>query len=175
MKNLFRLLCLSLFLCLTSCIVNDDFDDLSTPLEGTWLLTTFDIGIPLDLNGDGNASSDIIAETNCYQNETISFASDFTGVIVTRSYADIEVTFVTGSTDQVEYSVDCIPDLFNQNIVWSRNGNSVTLDIDNITLIASIASNKLTFVLPQGFSIESPDNGMLITLTQDVTLTYTKQ
>ena len=175
MKNLFRLSCLSLFLLFTSCIVNDDFDDLSTPLEGTWKLTTFNVGIALDLNGDGSSSSDIIAETNCYQNETMTFASDFTGVIASSSFADIEVTFVTGSTDQVEYVVDCLPDVFNQNFIWSRNGNSITLDIDNITVVASISSNKFSFVIPQGFTIESPENGVLITLTQDVTLTYTKQ
>ena len=177
MKTLFRIACLASLLLFNSCIVNDTFaDDVTTTLTGTWLMTSFNVGTPYDLNGDGTASADLLEETACYENETLEFREDNSGESVSRSYADIEVTLVIGTTNEVTYAVSCVSEMFTQDFIWSRNGNTVTITIGGASFNANVNNNnKLSFTIPQGFSIESPENGVLVTLTSDVTVIYTKQ
>ena len=175
MKNLLRFLTLTLLLSITACTTNDD-GDTSVGLEGTWLMTSFDVGEAYDLNGDGTANSDVIVETGCYQNETLDFNVDGTGVSTNRSFVDIQVTIVTGTTDEVTYSVECIDELFTQAFTWGQTGSTVLITIDGFFITASLDGDTLTFTIPAGFSIDIPDgNGGLITLDQNVTMVYTKQ
>jgi len=48
---------------------NDDNNDQSTDsMVGTWLLTAIDTETAFDLNQDGVATASFMDETNCYQN-----------------------------------------------------------------------------------------------------------
>lgn len=175
MKNLLRFLVLVLLFSAASCTTNEDADT-SGGLEGTWQMTLFDVGEAYDLNDDGTASSDVIAETGCYQNETLEFNSDGTGVSTNRSSADVEVTLVTGTTDEVMYTVTCIDDLLIQDFTWGLTGSTALITIDNFFITASLDGDTLTFTIPSGFSIDIPDgNGGLITLNSNVTVVYTRQ
>ena len=174
---MFRIACFSFVLLFSSCIVNDTFaDDPLISLEGTWRLTSFGIGNGYDLDGDGVASSNLLDETECYNNETLEFRDDNSGESVSTSYADIEVTFVAGSTTEVAYAVSCINEMLREEFTWSRNGNNITINVGGSSFNASTnINNKLSFVIPQGFSIEVPENGVLVTFTSNVTMVYTKQ
>ena len=175
MKNLLRLCTIAITLFFASCTSNDD-GDTSNGLEGTWIMTSFDVGEAYDLNGDGTANSDVIVETGCYQNETIDFNPDNTGVITNRTFLDLQVDIVVGTTDEVTYSYTCEDDLFTQNFTWGQTTSTVLITIDNFFITATLDGDTLTFTVPAGFSIDIPDgNGGLISLDQNVTVVYTKQ
>jgi hypothetical protein len=177
MKNLFRLTFLSLFLVVASCVTNDDLD-VTSDLEGTWRMTSFSSENPYDLNGDGTANTDIIIETGCYQNETLDFNANGTGVATNRSYLDIETIITVGTTNEVEYILDCVDEFFAQDFTWTQNGSSLSLTIDGITIVATLSGNTITLILPSGFTVEvidSAGNNALVETTENVTVVYTKQ
>lgn len=175
MKNLFRLALLSVALVFSSCVVNDD-EDTSVDLVGTWKMTSFTISTPYDLNGDGTPNTDILVETGCYQNETLDFNDNGSGVSTNRSYLDIEVELVTGTTDQYNYNIDCVDEFFQEDFTWSQTGSSVAVTIGAFTVLATQSADTLTLVIPSGFSLEIPDgNGATFTLNETVTVVYTKQ
>ena len=51
---------------------DDDSNELVTSVEGTWTLTSFELNQALDINGDGTASTDMITESGCFGNSTIT-------------------------------------------------------------------------------------------------------
>lgn len=175
MKNVIRLLFLSTLLVFSSCISNDD-EDVTVDLEGVWRMTSFSTTNPYDLNGDGTPNNDIIVETGCYQNETIEFMSNGTGVSTNRSFLDIEVTIVTGTTDEYEYDFDCVSEFFQEDFTWTQTGSSVAVTIGAFTILATQTGDTLTLIIPSGFSIDIPDgNGATVTLNETVTVIYTKE
>lgn len=175
MKNLLKVFLVSLFL--TSCIVNDNFD-VTVDLVGTWRMTSFSTENAYNLNGDGTANTDVIVETGCYQNETIEFIADNTGVSRSTSFLDIETIITVGTTNEVEYNIDCVAEIFNSNFTWSQNGSAVSITDTGVTITGTLIGSTITLVIPEGFSIEGLDNSgnnVLITILEDVTIVYTKQ
>lgn len=177
MKNLFRFAFLSLFLVVSSCVTNDD-EDVTTDLAGTWRMTSFSSENPYDLNGDGTANTDIIVETGCYQNETLDFNANGTGVATNRSFLDIETIITVGTTNEVEYILNCIDELFVQDFTWTQNGSSIAIGIDGLTIVTTLSGNTITLIIPSGLTFETIDSGgnnALIEITENVTVVYTKQ
>jgi len=177
MKNLFRFAFLSLFIVISACVTNDD-EDVITDLAGTWKMTSFSSENAYDLNGDGVANTDVIVESGCYQNETLDFNANGTGVATSRSFLDIETEIVIGTTNEVTYTLECIDDIAIENFTWSQSGSSLTLTVDTITVVATLSGNTISFVIPEGFSVQGFDSGgnsVLIEITENVTVVYTKQ
>ncbi len=151
---------------------DDSYEDESNPTEeveipGTWKLTLIQLENAYDFNGDGTASSNLMSETNCYQNELINFNMDFTGVATSNSYALITIENET-------FTVECIQEVEDMALVWAKTGNTVTLTSDGQTFNATLEGNTLTYIVPEGFVVLDTDVGT-ITLQQDMIFRYTKQ
>ncbi len=173
MKNLFGLLFLAL--AFTACSSDDDSSNATVSLEGTWKMTAFNTENAYDLNNDGTASTSVMEETNCYQNETMVFNADGSGTINNTSYADIELTLVAGTTDEYEYNVTCVSENDSTPFVYVQNGNEITLTLAGFTETATLSGNTLTYVIEEGFFVEVDNNGTTVTVAEDITFVFTKQ
>lgn len=146
----------------------------ATDVEGTWLLTAWLGENPYDLNNDGAVSFNFLDEMDCYNNETIVFNSDGTAIAMSTSYAEFEVFLESGTTDEYDYSVDCIQEIDNTNATWTQSGSTVTIsDEDGQVLDWTLNSNQLLIVIPSAFYAASSD--LTIEVTEDLTFIYTKQ
>jgi hypothetical protein len=178
-KLILNFFVLTTFVFATSCSSDDDNNDSSVELEGTWKLTAWEVGETFDLNNDGELSTNILDEMDCYDNETIVFG-DGVATYMSRSYADIEVEFGEEGSNPV-YTVECEDEFENSPAAYVRNGNSVTItetyeedgEIYEDTLVATISGNTLSFVIPEGFVIFGDD--FEVEVEQDLVLVFTKQ
>src|SRR5690606_8985173 len=90
-------------------------------------MTAFNTENAYDLNGDGTISSDVMGQTNCYQNETIVFNSNNTGAEMSTSRLDINLELVAGSANEYEYNVECVSENSTKAFTWTNNGNTVII------------------------------------------------
>jgi hypothetical protein len=145
----------------------------SMSIVGTWRLTAWNSTNPVDINNDGVPSTNLLTEFNCYTNETIVFNSDNTGMIMSRSYAEIELELVTGTTNTYEYMTTCIQEIENTPMTWTQAGNIVAVDDGFSVVNLSLNTNQLSFLIPNGFQADSTDG--MVTVEEDLTFVYTKQ
>ncbi len=171
MKKFFGLLFIAI--AFTACSSDDDNN--TTSVEGTWKLTAFETENAYDLNNDGTASRSVMNETNCYQNETVVFKANGTGQANNTSYAEIEFTLVTGTTDQYEYWVTCVPETETIPFLYTQNGNNVTITMGATSQPAVLSGNTLTYVINKGFLLEVEENGDTTTVLEDITFVFTRQ
>lgn len=172
MKKIFGLLIL--VIAMAACSSDDDNN--GNGLEGTWKMTAFSTQNPYDLNGDGTASQDLMAETSCYQNELMRFNGDGTGKVTSSSEAIINFDLIVGTTNEYEYSTECVAQIENRAFTYVQSGDEVTLSYDGFPSTGTLSNNTLTFIIPSGFFIEAEDpNSGIITVNEDVTIVYTKQ
>ncbi|RMA66297.1 beta-barrel fold lipoprotein [Ulvibacter antarcticus] len=174
MKNLFIVLLITLVF--VGCNKDDDNNDNNSSVEGTWKLTAFNTENAYDFNGDGTASTNVMDETACYQNETVEFTSNSSGTATNRSYADITLDLITGSTTEYEYSVNCVPEVDIETFTWAQNGNNVVITSFDGPSTATLNGSELTFVIQSGFFVDVEDgSGGTTSITEDITIVYTKQ
>lgn len=131
-------------------------------IPGNWKLTELNLEEPFDFNQDGTASINLMTETNCYQNELMSFLPNNTGISTSNSYANITV-------DDENFTVECIEETEETPFTWSQTETSFSIVVDGNTLPAILAGNKITFTIPEGFMAGSVET------LQDITFIYTKQ
>ena len=150
-----------------------DSDSIET-IQGTWKLTSWIGEEPIDLNNDGASSLNFLEEMNCYQNETMLFNADNTGVINSTTYAEIEMELEVGTTDSYNFTVNCISEIENTDFSWTQNGNTISVtDEYNDTYDFSLNGNQLSIIIPDGFFAANED--FTVTTIQDLTFVYTKQ
>ncbi|WP_299277044.1 hypothetical protein [uncultured Psychroserpens sp.] len=145
----------------------------ATEVEGTWLLTAWLGEEPIDLNNDGTSSANFLDEMDCYNNETIVFNNDGTGVAMSTSFAEITFEIVVGTTDEYSYTIDCIDEVENTNMTWIQSGNTISITDAFGTTDWTLSGNELSITIPEGFGTSNEDGTIII--TQDLTLVYTKQ
>ncbi|WP_299228742.1 lipocalin family protein [uncultured Psychroserpens sp.] len=157
---------------LGDCTMNNQSDE---DIVGTWLATSWISEEPVDINNDGVESTDLLAEFECYNNETIVFNANNTGVIMSTSYADVLFEIEVGSSDTYIYSVDCILEDENTSFTWSQNGSQITIvDELDIESVWTLEGNQISTFIPQGFIAFNIDDAS-VTTSQDLTFIYTKQ
>lgn len=154
---------------------SSDDDDGGVAIEGTWKMTAFKTQNAYDLNGDGIISNDIMGQTNCYQNETLVFNANATGADVSTSRLDIELELVAGTTDEYEYTVECISENNTTAFNWTQNGTAVLVNQGVVTLSGIQNENEITFSLPNGYPIPVEQGGGTTIITEDLTIVYQKQ
>ncbi|QNJ97758.1 lipocalin/fatty acid-binding family protein [Constantimarinum furrinae] len=172
------LLLLIVAVAVTACSKNDDDsgNNGSVSVEGNWKLTSFTTENEYDLNGDETASNDVMAETECYQNETIVFNGNASGTANSTSYADITLELVAGTTNEYEYSVTCVEEDDATQFAWVQTGDTVTLTFAGFSYIGTKVDDQITIVLEEGLAFEVEDgNGGTVLVTEDITFVYTKQ
>ena len=145
----------------------------ATDIEGTWLLTAWIGTEAIDLNNDSTASLNFLDEMDCYENETILFNTDGTGMAMSTSFASFIFDIEVGTTDQFIYTIECEFEDENTNLTWSQTGNTVTIVDGTAVSDFTLNGNQLSIVVPEGFVAFSSD--FTATTTQDLTFVYTKQ
>jgi hypothetical protein len=157
MKKLLMMACAAA--ALMSCS-DDDNENTAVGLSGTWKLTTFTTGFPVDYNNDGSATTNFKNETGCYNNTTLVFGTNNTA-IATIEEPEIDYELVAGTEDTYEFTVDC-GTTTPQTGTYAESGNNVVI---------TIAGDPATFV----------KSGNTLTLTETdpeegtSTLVFTKQ
>ena len=171
----FKLVLLSIFcLSIFSCSSDDDSSENAVAVEGTWRLTAINTESAFDLNNDGTETNSFIEETNCYQNETVVFNSGGTGVTNSNSYAEITAEIVVGTTNEYNYSADCISEVDSDTFTWTQNGNQIMItDSSGFPITATLSGSQFSFVVPEGFY--ATDSSFSFEVTEDLTFIYTKQ
>lgn len=159
---------------LFSCKKDDD-GNTQVSVEGNWKLTAFTTETGFDFNEDGTASNNVMSETNCYQNETVLFSGNGSATSTNRSYADITLELVAGSTTEYEYSVTCVQETEINTLSWTQSGNTISITESGETITGTLSGSVLTIVIPSGFFVEVEETGGTGFTTEDVTFVYTKQ
>lgn len=174
MKNFFKYLTISLLAISVSCSSDDDSSS-NDSVEGTFRLVSFEIENSIDLDGDGDSSTNLIEETGCYQDETLAFNSGGAGIATTRSFLDVFVVISTDSDGGETFSqtIDCVLEEDVSNFTWTQNGSVVTINVGGDTVTLSYDGNELSFTIPSGFFAEILEgDATTVQLTEDVTFRY---
>lgn len=135
---------------------------------GIWRLVAWEPADPshpaLDIDNDGVLSDNYLDEIDCYDNETIEFYSDGTGILFYRSEASITYTPIEG-TNEVEFFVTCFE--IEENILfdWEQDGNLVMLTLSDGTIFNYFRNANLLY--------RAVDNGLYATSMIDGTSTIT--
>jgi len=154
---------------------SSDDDNGRVAVEGTWKMTSFKTQNAYDLNGNGTISNDIMGQTNCFQNETIVFNSNYTGSVMSRSRLNTDLELVAGSTTEYEYTTECVSENNTTAFVWSKSGDTLTVTQAGSVFAGTQNGNEITFTLPNAFVIEVQQGNGTAFITQDVTVIYKKQ
>ncbi len=142
-------------------------------IPGTWLMTAWIGEEAIDLNNDGTESINFLDEMDCYNNETIVFNADNTGVMMSTSFATFMFDILVGTTNEYNYTIECELENENTNISWSQIGNEITIDDGTTVTEGTLNGNQLSLFIPEGFVAFSSD--FTVTTIQDLTFVYTKQ
>ncbi|GAA3654056.1 hypothetical protein [Flavivirga jejuensis] len=166
MNKLFYILCFVLVF--TSCS-SDDNDGVS--IIGVWELTAWDVMDGFDINNDGTASTNIIDEIECTNNETLIFEDN--GVMSSNETynPDINIALLEGTTDEYMFNVSCD----EQGIIgfatsYSQTNNTVIFNDIEFTVI----DNQLFRVIKESVKIYNEDFTEVVA-TKDLKLVYTKR
>ena len=175
MKKLFLSLLAVSTLILNSCSSDDDGNSSNVSLVGTWKLTAWNSTTAFDINNDGTASTNLLQEFDCYDNETIVFSANNTAIANSTSYADITAEITAGTTDEYTYTIECIDEADFFPLTWTLNGNTLIFDQDTEDEItATLSGNTISILIPAGFEVYSEDFSDVV-VSEDIIFVYTKQ
>ncbi|RZJ72072.1 MAG: DUF5004 domain-containing protein [Flavobacterium sp.] len=139
-----------------------DDDSSNSGLSGTWKLTSITTDQAVDANEDGTSSTDLIAETGCFDESNIIFKSG--------NNAELNINAYVGGTSCFEISSDA---------TWTKDGNEVTFTFDNYdgteTEVFTKSGNTLTLDSPDFYEAEVTVGGNTQIVTVGAVLVYTKQ
>ncbi|WP_296147399.1 lipocalin family protein [uncultured Flavobacterium sp.] len=119
MKNLRILAMAALAITLGSCSSDDNSDNNSGSIEGTYELREFNTSTATDFNRDGTSSTNQMSETECYNDAQLTFRSDNT---FTYEIAYLSVNSDASSTC-TSYEVDG---------TWTATNNTLTATYENL-------------------------------------------
>ncbi len=170
MKNNSLLVILFLvFIFYNSC--SNDEDSNQTSLVGTWELTTWTIGIPIDLNNDSVASSNLLDEAGCANNETVVFEIDGTVSFISTYNPTVNISLIGETSETYLFDVQCDLDgTIGLAAPYDQNGDTVTF----LNNTANINGNQLTIVYQDAIDIYNEDFTQILT-RKDLTLIYSKK
>lgn len=160
-------------------LIEDTINPNTSDIVGTWLLTAWNGEEPIDLNNDGIQNINFLDEMDCYNNETMVFNQDGTGVSHSTSYADIYMELEIGTTDSYNFQIDCIDEVEDANFNWTQVGNTIIMLVDDgfgetEELYWTLEGNQMFMTFPEGFFVFATDDTTVTTI-QDLTFVYTKQ
>jgi hypothetical protein len=149
---------------------NDSATTVNASLDGTWKLTAFTLNEPVDLNGDNAATTNMIIESDCYDNSTIVFVS---GTTATLNLQELDITLVATELG-TDLAVDCI-DSVPMVYTYTATDNSVTFDGETVHTFTR-SGNTLSVDLPTvaGVPVEGTDGEITYDFVGG-TLVFTKQ
>lgn len=137
----------------------------------TYLLTAFEVETALDLDGDGVANTELIAESSCYMNETLFFNDATNATAISTSFLEIFVE--VDDNDDFIQTIQCVEEEVTTPSTYTVNGTSITIaGVEGV-----ISGDQIILTVPDNFFAEfiSDDGTDTVTLLEDVTFTYTLQ
>jgi len=178
LKNYFmkNLIILIIAITISSCSVDDNSKTKVSGLEGTYRLTSYTVENPYDLNADGTATTNIIAETNCFNNNLFIFDVDNRGESQNATKLDIDLE--PNSNNQYEYSLNCIDTPDNTAFFYNIEDKIVRVTSSGNTIDGTLSDDDstITFNIANGLTLPVEDgNGGVTETMQDIVLVYTLQ
>ncbi|WP_299208648.1 hypothetical protein [uncultured Dokdonia sp.] len=180
MKNFFKFLTITLLAVTVSCSSDDDAGSSvdNNSIEGTFRLTSFVTQTSYDLDGDGDSSNDLLIETDCYQNQTLTFNEGNNGFFTSTSFLNISVDVeIINGDETYTQTVNCETENDITSFTWQRNGDGVIISTGSQNGAISSDFNSdgsLTFTISQGFIAEIVEGEGTATVTEDVVATYVR-
>lgn len=170
MKNNFSFLIIfPVFIICNSCSNDDDSNQ--TSLVGTWELTTWTIGVPIDLNDDSVASSNLLDEADCTNNDTVVFKTDGTVSFNSTYNPTVNISLIDETSETYLFDIQCDLDgTIGLVATYEQNGDTVTF----LNNTAIINGNELTIVYQNAIDIYNEDFTQILT-KKDLTLIYSKK
>ncbi|MBW1294696.1 lipocalin family protein [Aquimarina litoralis] len=121
MKTNFFLFAICFVFIFTSCSNDDDGGGSDmVSLVGTWELTSATGALPVDLDMDGNASTNLLEELSCFE-DTIVVNDDST---YTQDVTEITVDVEPGIPPVI--TADCTGNTLMETGAWSLDGDQLT-------------------------------------------------
>ncbi|MCR8668575.1 hypothetical protein NO995_12850 [Aestuariibaculum sp. M13] len=167
MKSLIPIL--FIFLALFTSCNTESVDVNDNAVEGTWKLTSWTVGIPVDLNGDSVLSTNLIEEVSCESLEILTFSVD--GTVVSNLTFNPSVMISLNETLGVYvYQVQCD----NEGSIgfaasYEHKGSSVFINERE----AVVSGNTLTMIYKNAQKIHNIAKTDILE-TKDITLVYTR-
>jgi len=138
-------------------------------VTGEWKLSSWDIGIEVDLNNDGDKSFNLIDEVNCDNNEILTISNNGT-LNAIKTFSPIVRIAKKQNSDYV-FNVDCNKGSLGFATSYELKNNKILLDSNTEYYIFN--EKQLTRVFKDAINIYNSDFSQVIE-TKDLTLTYMK-
>ncbi|MDH7445405.1 lipocalin family protein [Aquimarina sp. 2201CG14-23] len=146
MKTNFFLFAISIALFFTSCSSDDDNggDPTTISIVGTWQLTSASGVLPVDLNMDGMASTNLLEELPCFE-DTITVSDDNT---YSQDVTEITVNVDTSGPLPV-VTAECTGNTLTETGTWSLDGDELTftptgMNVNTVTIVLTETTLSFT-------------------------------
>lgn len=164
-------ICLFLLsLCFVICSACTD-DDINNPIIGNWKLTSWSIGIPIDINSDTEFSINLLDETQCNPNETLSF--DKNGLVTSNDTfnPEIQVSLEEGTSDNYIVKEVCAEGIIGFATEYTQV-NDQSVGFNNVVAVTN--GTTLTVVYKDAINVYNEALTEVIS-KKDLTLVYEKK
>ncbi len=173
MKNLTIILLITFISSLFFSCSNDEPVPL---LAGTYRLKQYNVPTPYDINGDGEASNNLLDEMLCNSDNFIILFDDFTAA--TRNNSTAVFFANSNSNAQTIDSVDCRLGEAEHPYAWKQDKYNLILtdfiDNDSVTFKVSKNLRQLRLTVPNQFKLYHTETDSLY-LEQDVEFVFVKK
>ena len=155
---------------------DDDYAPLESFIPGTWKMTNIILENGYEFDQDEMKIIDLVEQTNCYQNEIITFNQDGTATVNSNSFLNVTASLVEGTQDEYTYTTDCVNENETYPVTWSMANTDLLLTEDDgfISRAYYGGGNFFTFSIPDGFEILL-DDGTTIHAEEDMLVIYERQ
>lgn len=161
--SVLRFFLLSAFAMVLSCRNNSD------SVIGEWQLISYSFGIDMDINGDHKMSTNVLDETNCVNNETLTIKSDGT-LNTTRTFAP-NITVKKVDNNYV-VTIECLKGSLGFANSYKLSGDKLKLDSGHFYIFSN--GEQLTRTFKDYIKVYDKDLSQVIE-TKDIILTYIKK
>ncbi|MSP84612.1 MAG: hypothetical protein EXR18_02125 [Flavobacteriaceae bacterium] len=135
-------------------------------LAGTYRMTSFNTGIPTDLNNDGTASTNQMLETSCFNNNVLIINPNATFTLTSKGVGISSAITLECYTD---------PDISG---TWVLDGTVLTLlfvesSVQN-SKVFSVSGRSLTNSVPLGEIVGTTSTNAAVFLNSSYNIIYTR-
>lgn len=158
---------LNILLLLFSFFVINSCQD-KNPLYGEWKLSSWYIGIEIDLNKNGIKSSNLLQEVDCINKEILTVNSDGTLNAVNTFSPEVKIS---KASDNYIFDVNCNKGSLGFATSYKIAGDKIVIEPNNQVYLFN--GNQLTRVFKNAIKIYNADFTKVLE-TKDLTLNYIK-